>query len=117
MCEIERGGVRDFHAYALIMAMNGVHQHQEPGNQEDGDPGAIDEFRDQHHEHRDSRNQPAEAVNKHVAPGVRAAHPFPMKHHANLRQGESQKSSHGIQGNQAVGYAAEYDEQYAGQRG
>ena len=78
-----------------------------PGIKMHRDPRAIDEFRDEHHQHRDSCNQPAQSVNKHVAHGVRAAHAFPMKHHAKLRERESQERSHGIQGNQPIRYPAE----------
>ena len=32
--EIERRGIRNFHAYPLVMPMDGVHQQQKPGDQD-----------------------------------------------------------------------------------
>ena len=80
-------------------------------NEEQRDPGAFGEFRDQHDDDGDAGDERAEPVDQRALHPVRAAIFPPVHDHAGLRKREGQKRADGVERDQPVGDAAEKNQQ------
>ena len=71
----------------------------------------CDEFGDQHDDGGDAGGDGAESVDEHAQAGCGAAMLHPVHDHAGLREREGHESADGVERDEAVGDAAEEDEQ------
>ena len=78
-------------------------------DQQDHDPGAVEELAFDDDQERDQGGERAEAVDRGFRAPAGTAAPQPQPHHAGLRQEEGEEHAHRIERDQAVGAAAEYN--------
>src|SRR6266702_3425479 len=95
---------------------NEAEKEDEQGNKNDRDPGALGKFRDQDHDDGDAGNKSSKSIYQSALHPMRAAVFPPVHDHAELRERESQKSSHGVERDQLVRDAIEEQQQETGQQ-
>ena len=79
------------------------------------DPRAFPKLRDEHDQKGDPGSKGSNTVDDHALECAFAALSLPVHHHAGLREREGKKGPDGKERDQAVGYAAEDDEQERGE--
>src|SRR6266702_1742223 len=90
---------------------NEAEKEDEQGNKNERDPGALGKFRHQDHDDGDACNKSSKSIYQSALHPMRAAVLAPMHDHAELRERESQKSSHGVERDQFVRDAIEEEQQ------
>src|SRR5271166_4337807 len=90
----------------MVVAPHHGEQNNGQGNEEQRNPGAFHEFRDQNHNCRDTRHERAQPVDQCALQPMRTAVFPPVYDHAGLRKREGQKSSNGIERDKPVSNAA-----------
>src|ERR1700674_852685 len=105
------------YSHGVIVPPDRAEKHDQERDKEQGDPGAFNKLRKQHHDDGDTRYASAQAIHQRAFPPVRTAIFSPVHHHAELRERESQKCTYRVKGDQFVGDAAEKDEQGAREYG
>ena len=83
------------------------------GNEEQRNPRAFHEFRDQHDRRGDAGDERAESVDQRALHPARTAILPPVHDHAGLGERERQKRAHGIERDQPVGHSAEKNQHAA----
>ena len=116
--EIEGRSVLHLALDAGVVAFDGQHDADEERHEKSRDPGASDELRYEHNDEGNAGCDGASAVDEHVpeTAGV-LLHLLPVNYHACLREGEGEEGADGVEGDQAVGNAAEEDEDDGGEAG
>src|SRR6266705_1155554 len=106
-----RGGAARSDADHVVVTANEAEKEDEQGNKNDSDPGAFGKFRDQDHDDGDAGNKSSKSIYQSALHPMRAAIFPPVHDHAELRERESQKSSHGVERDQFVRDAIEEEQQ------
>ena len=101
----------DFHG--VVVATDQDEAHDGEGNEKQGDPGALGEFRNQNHRGGDAGNCRSQPIYECALQPVRAAIFLPVHHHAGLREREGQERADGIERDQPVRDSPEKQENAA----
>ena len=104
---------RGEHPDGVVVAADRDEENDRQGNEEQRDPRAFDEFRNQHHDDGDAGDERAESIDQRALQPVRAAIFPPVHDHAGLRKREGQKRADGIERDEPVGDAAKENQQAA----
>lgn len=115
ICGLQGFGAGCFLGNVLVVAMDGGHGDDEDCNEEDGDPGALGKFGHQHHHGGDAGGNGADAVDEHSKAGARLSATHPVDDHAGLGKREGHERADGVERDEAIGDAAEEDEQGSGE--
>ena len=94
-----------------IVTLDRVKHPDKDGDQQDDDPGAVNELGGDDDQHHDPGRQRAHAVDGRLPPPARSRLSVPMAHHARLRQREGEKDAHCVERNEPVGLPAKENDQ------
>ncbi len=108
---------RELRGHRFVVTLDRPEDRDEEGNEQDHDPGPVDELGGDDDGQDHSRGPGAQAIDGHLPGPARPAEPVPVAHHARLRQGEGQKNTQRIERDEPVGQAAKEDDQHRGQNG
>src|SRR5207245_3100357 len=97
----------------MVVAADSGEENNRQGNEEQRDPGAFSEFRNQHDDDGDAGDERADPIDERALPPMRTAIFPPVHDHAGLRKREGQKSADGIERYEPIGDTAEKAEETA----
>ena len=98
------------HLHVVVVAADDGKENDGQGNEEQRDPGAFREFRDQHDDRGRTGDDSAESVDQSALHPVRTAIFPPVHDHPGLRKREGEKRADRVERDQTVGDAAEKNE-------
>ena len=84
---------RDLLRHRLVVGANGAKQHDQQGNEDDDDPGAVSEFRARNNQRGNGRRDGADAVDEQFLFPMRSFLHQPSFHHPGLRDREGEEHS------------------------
>src|SRR6516162_3957752 len=116
------GGLHRFrtasgYGYPVIVLPHFLKNQHDHGYENDRDPRTIREFRHQDDHDRDARDQRPQGIDQHAVYPAWPAPLEPVRYHAQLREGKRRERAHRVKRNQAIGDAAEKNQQKAGSHG
>ena len=98
------------------MPVDLIHHPNVHRNQDQDNPGTVQELRGHHYDQDDRGDRGADTVDHHVADPARLPVRPPPLHHPGLRQGKRQKHAQGVKRDQRVGAGAKEVNQAATQQ-
>src|SRR5271157_1599250 len=112
-CRIDGNPAIGEELHRVVVAADNGEENNRQRNEQQRNPGALTELRNQHNDDGDSRDQRAQPVDERAPHPAGTALPAPVHDHAGLRKREGQKSAHGIERDEPIGDATKKNEQAA----